>query len=62
MVNNSTNINKTNRHLNSLNTRKTPTYDIGNPGPGLEQIQQCQVKSINGLPTLPFLIIGSPKD
>jgi hypothetical protein len=24
-------------HLNALNTKKTTTYDIGNPGPGLEQ-------------------------
>jgi hypothetical protein len=23
-----------NSHLNSLNTKKTMTYDIGNPGPG----------------------------
>jgi len=37
MVNNSTNINKTNNHLSSqLNTKKFTTYDVGNPGPGLE--------------------------
>jgi hypothetical protein len=37
MVNNSTNVNKwtTIYHLNSLNTRNTTAYDIGNPGPGL---------------------------
>ena len=36
MVNNSTNINKTNNHLSpSLNEHKkgTTTYDVGNPGP-----------------------------
>jgi hypothetical protein len=35
---NSTNTNKTNSHLlfllNSLNTEKTTTYDVGNTGPG----------------------------
>lgn len=29
-------------------------YDIGNPGPDLEQAQQCgMVKSVNGIPILP---------
>jgi hypothetical protein len=40
MVNNSTNINKTNNHLSnlkSMNIKKTTTYDIGDPGPGLGQ-------------------------
>ena len=51
---NSTNINKQNNHLssqlNSLNT-KTTTSDVGNPGPGLGQAQQCgRVKPINGIP------------
>ena len=47
MVINSTNINKTNNHhhlsslLNSLNTEKTTTYDVGNPDPGLGQAQKC---------------------
>jgi len=37
------------------------TYDIGNPGPGLGQTQKCgRVKPINGIPTLPLLIIESP--
>jgi hypothetical protein len=39
MVINSTNINKMNNHLSSelnlLNTKKTTTYDVGNPGPDL---------------------------
>jgi len=37
MVINSTNINKTNKHLspllNSLNTKQTTTSDVRNPGP-----------------------------
>jgi hypothetical protein len=37
------------------------TYTSGNPGPGFRQAQKCGgVKPVNGLPTLPFLIIGSP--
>ena len=31
--------------------RGTKTYDIGNPGSGLEQAQKCGV--INEIPTLP---------
>jgi len=27
--------------LKSLNIKKTKTYDIGNPGPALEQAQKC---------------------
>jgi hypothetical protein len=38
MVINSTNINKTNNHL-SMNTKKTMTYDVGNPGLGLGHAQ-----------------------
>jgi hypothetical protein len=58
MVINSTNINKTNNilsfQLNSLNTKKTTTYDIGSPGPGFGQAQQCgEIKPVNGIPTLP---------
>jgi hypothetical protein len=41
MVNNSTNINKTNNQLSfklkPLSTKKTTTYGIGNPGPDLGQ-------------------------
>ena len=42
MVNNSTNINKTNVCLSPQLTehKKTTTYDVGNPGHGLEQTQQ----------------------
>jgi hypothetical protein len=42
-------------HKNGLRT----TYDVGNPGPGIEQTQECGgVKPINGIPLL--LITGSP--
>jgi len=56
MVINSTNTNKTysttTSHLNSLNTQKTTTYDVGNPGPGLGQAQKCGgITSFNGIPT-----------
>jgi hypothetical protein len=44
MIINSTNINKMNNHLSSelnlLNTKKTTTYDVGNPGPDLGQAQR----------------------
>ena len=56
MVNNS---NKTTiiSHLDSLNTQKTTTYDLGNPDPGLGQAQQCGgVTPVNGIPTLLLLI------
>jgi hypothetical protein len=44
-----------------LNLKKTTTYDVGNPGPGLGQAHKCgRVKSVNGIPTLLLLIIGSP--
>ena len=30
------------------------TYAIGNPGPGVEQAQQCGgIQPVNGIPTLP---------
>jgi hypothetical protein len=63
MVNISTNINISTEHtmdtctshLDSLNTQKTMTYDIGNPGPGLEQKQKCGwAKPVNGITTLLF--------
>ena len=64
MVNDSININKAKTiasHLNSLNTKKTMTYDIGHPDHGLGQAQKCGgVKLLNGIPTLPLLVIGSP--
>jgi hypothetical protein len=43
MVNNSTNVNKTNNHLSlqiTKHKKKTRTYDIGNPDPGLGQAQK----------------------
>ena len=57
MVNNSTNI-STKRtitsHINSLNTKKTTTYDVGNPGSGLEQIQKYGwVKPVKQDPNIP---------
>ena len=43
VVNNFTNINKTNNYLSPQITehKKTVTYGIGNPGPGLRQAQKC---------------------
>jgi hypothetical protein len=35
------NAHMTTSHLDSLNTKKTMKYDIGNPGPGLGQEQTC---------------------
>jgi len=42
LVNNSSNINKTENHLSSYNTehKKTTTYDVRNPGPGLGKAQE----------------------
>ena len=38
-------------HPNSLNTKNTTTYHIGNPDPGLGQAQKCGgVKLVNGMP------------
>jgi hypothetical protein len=53
MVNNSTNINKTNLH--SLNThKKDDKYDVGNLGLGLGHAQTCGgVELVNEIPTLP---------
>jgi len=51
MVNNSTNINKTNYHLspqfNSLNSKKTTTYDVGDPVPGLGQEQKYAYRMLS---------------
>ena len=57
MVNNSTNGNKTKKYLSSqlisLNTKKTTTHDVGDPGPGLGQTQNCGgVKVVNEIPIL----------
>ena len=36
------------------------TYEIGNPCPDLGQTQKCcGVKSVNGIPTTPLLVIGT---
>jgi hypothetical protein len=41
-------------HLKQLNTKKTMTYGIGNPGPSFEQAQTCvRVKPVNGIPNFP---------
>ena len=51
MINNSTNIIKTNNHLSPSLTdheEKTMTHDVGNPGPGLRQAQKFSVlKSVS---------------
>ena len=55
MVINSTNIINTNNHLSPnnhlsflLNTKKTTTYDVGNPGLDFGQVQICGgVKPVN---------------
>ena len=55
MVNNSTNINKANKHLSPQLIEHKKNYDIiiGNPGPCLRQIEKCRgVKPVNGIPTL----------
>jgi hypothetical protein len=53
LVINSTNI-KQNEQLPLIFTKKKTTYDVGNPGPGLEQTQACGgVKPVNGIPTFP---------
>ena len=39
-------------YLKSLNIKKTTTYDVGNPGPGLVQAPKCgRVKLVNGILT-----------
>jgi hypothetical protein len=51
IANDSTNINKTDNHL-SLIIKTTTTYDVRNPGPGLEQTQTCgEVKPLIGIST-----------
>ena len=55
IVNNSTNINKTNRHLSRqfiAGKKITTTYDVEIPGPSMGQEQRCGgVKLVNGIPT-----------
>jgi hypothetical protein len=41
--------------------KKTTTYDLGNPFPGLGQAQKCGgLNRVIGIPTLTLLITGSP--
>jgi hypothetical protein len=53
MVNNSTHINKTIHNLITSTEKDHDIWRIGNPGPGLGQVQKCGgVKSINIITTL----------
>jgi hypothetical protein len=57
MVINSNNINKTNNHLssklNSLNNKKTMTYDVEKAGTCLGQAHKCgRINLVNGIPVL----------
>jgi len=61
MVNNFTNINKTNNHSSPqlIQHKKTTTYDVRNPGPGFRQAHKCRwLKPVNGIPTLPSVYIA----
>ena len=65
MVNNSTNINKTNNNLSSQiiehKKKKTMTYDIGNSGPDLRQALNCSgVKPVNVIYIYIPSSVGSP--
>jgi len=60
MVNNSTNINKTNNHLSHQLTehKKTP-YDVGYPVTSLEHAEQGGgVKPVNVIPILPPYVLN----
>ena len=56
MINNFTNINKTNNHVSCLITeynKETFRYDVWNTGHGLRQVQNCGgVKPFNWIPIL----------
>jgi len=58
MVNNFTNINKTNNHLSPQAIKygeKNMTNDDENPGPGLGKARKCgSVKQVNAIPIVPF--------
>jgi hypothetical protein len=61
IVNNFTNINKTNNYTSHRNSLNIKIYHLGNAGPGLPQVRKCgRVKPVNGMPNLPLLITGSP--
>ena len=50
----------TTSHFNSLNIKKTTTYDVRIPGPYLEQAQNCgRVMPVNSTPPH-VVIVGSP--
>jgi hypothetical protein len=43
--------------------KKHTTFDVGNPDPGLRQAQKCgRVKSVNEIPTLPYLMLQNGVD
>jgi hypothetical protein len=55
MVSNSTNINEASNHLSSSITEHPTDHDIGNPGFGLEQTQQCSRLNVYILYTAHFM-------
>ena len=60
IVNNFTNINKTNNYTSHHNSLNIKIYYLGNSGPSLTQVRKCGgVKQANEMPNLPLLIIGS---
>jgi hypothetical protein len=52
VVNNFTNINKTNNHLSPQIIEYEKEY-VGNPGPSLGKAQKCQM-----IPTLPLVLFS----
>ena len=60
MVNNSTNINKTNNHLShQLTEHKKIPYVVGNPGTSLEHAELSGgVKPVNGIPIVPSSVLN----
>jgi hypothetical protein len=61
IVNNSTNISKTNNHLSpshtehTQNKKKTMTYEFGNPSPGFGQVHRCDgIKQVNEIPNISY--------
>ena len=60
LVNNFTNINKTNNHPSPQVTehrQNTTTYDVGNQGPGLGRALKCGgVEPVNGIQTAVLVI------
>jgi len=48
-------------HIRPFNIKKTTTYSLRNKGPCLVHTQTCDgVNPVNGIPTLPLVIMGSP--